>query len=167
MYSNSNKKPIKENTRVFGELVLAILIAIHSWTSAKIMRVRITRPSRLQSNFRKVKRAIRGASFRSCTSSSSQPRFAPRSAAAAFRFPRGGHETRGQRRACLIARFLAFFSEARERAPRPWRMECGRGESRRVARAVCMVWHGMAWHGVVWHGMDIYAYSRGYDAPRT
>lgn len=52
----------------------------------------------------------------------------------AFRFPR--------RDPSLIARFLAFFSEARERscrarraahgAPRPWRMECGRGESRRV-----------------------------------
>lgn len=40
----------------------------------------------------------------------------------------------------LIARFLAFFNEARRRsrrAPRarPWRMECGRGESRRVLGA--------------------------------
>lgn len=46
-----------------------------------------------------------------------------------------------------IARFLAFFSEARERAPRPWRMECGRGESRRVPARVARGVHGMAWHG--------------------
>jgi len=49
---------------------------------------------------------------------------------------------------CLIVRFLAFFSGTRART-RPWRMECGRGESRRAWRCAM-------------YGMDIRAYSREY-----
>ena len=74
------------------------------------------------------------------------------------------------RRACLIARFLVFFSEARERAPpRPWQMECGRGESRRVpARcAPCVWWHGMASYGYIRVLARIRLKRRSYGAVPT
>lgn len=124
------------------------------------MRVRITRPSRLRSNFRKVKRAIRDASSRSCEAARAAAAAAAEARAEIRRGVSISARRGGQANAepASIARFLAFFSEARERAPRPWRMECGRGESRRVpARCARCVWHGMVW---------IYTRTRADTTPR-
>lgn len=132
-----------------------IPIVVNSRTSAKIMRVRITRPSKVRSNFRKVKRAIRDASSRSCEAARAAAAAAAErsAAAAAFRFPRG-HETRrpGQRRACLDRQISRVFQRG-ERA-RAAALADGM-RARRVPaspgalRARC-VWHGIAWYGMVW-----------------
>lgn len=160
----------QRNARVFCEpYAIFSLSVIYALERGKIMRVCITRPRRLWSNFRKVKprseRAIKGASFRSCGASSSssssssqgshrdlpQQRFDFRAAAR--------RETRVQANAepAWSPDFSRFSArrESAHRGPGGWNAGAASpGESRRVARGV---------YGMVWHGMDIYAYSRGYD----
>jgi len=79
-----------------------------------------------------------------------QPRFAPRSAAATFRFPRG-RETRVQAAPSLPDRQISRVFQRGERARTAAALADGM-RARRVPaspgalRAVCMV----AWYGIVW-----------------